>query len=341
MPGSLSTFKVAVLSAICAAFALLFVLAQPAAAQLSFKPTAEAVQEDKLLNALKEGDKITGRISIPDAMASSLIQPAGRDWRDFHRGKLPIIGGVAIIGMFAVLAIFLTVRGRVRVQGGFSGAKLLRFASFERFTHWLTASCFIVLALTGLNISFGRSLILPLFGPEAFSTMSAWAKLAHDYLAFPFMLGLVIMFLIWIKDNIPGKLDWQWLKQGGGILSEGKHPPARRFNAGQKGIFWIVIIGGVLMSLSGWFLLFPYLPANVTALQFWTVIHAVIAMLFIAAMMAHIYIGSIGMEGAFDAMGTGEVDLNWAKEHHSLWVAEEQAKGDAPSGSTPRAVPAE
>jgi formate dehydrogenase subunit gamma len=341
MPGSLSTFKVAVLSAICAAFALLFVLAQPAAAQLSFKPTAEAVQEDKLLNALKEGDKITGRISIPDTMASSLIQPAGRDWRDFHRGKLPIIGGVAIIGMFAVLAIFLMVRGRVRVQGGFSGAKLLRFASFERFTHWLTASCFIVLALTGLNISFGRSLILPLFGPEAFSTMSAWAKLAHNYLAFPFMLGLVITFLIWIKDNIPGKLDWQWLKQGGGILSEGKHPPARRFNAGQKGIFWIVIIGGALMSVSGWFLLFPYLPANVTVLQLWTVIHAVIAMLFIAAMMAHVYIGSIGMEGAFDAMGTGEVDLNWAKEHHSLWVAEEQAKGHAPSGSTPRAVPAE
>jgi len=341
MPGSLSTFKLAVLSAICAAFALLFVLAQPAVAQLSFKPTAEAVQEDKLLNALKEGDKITGRISIPDAMASSLIQPAGRDWRDFHRGKLPIIGGVAIIGMFAVLAIFLMVRGRVRVEDGFSGAKLLRFASFERFTHWLTASCFIVLALTGLNISFGRSLILPLFGPEAFSTMSAWAKLAHNYLAFPFMLGLVIMFLIWIKDNIPGKLDWQWLKQGGGILSEGKHPPARRFNAGQKGIFWIVIIGGALMSVSGWFLLFPYLPANVTTLQFWTVIHAVIAMLFIAAMMAHVYIGSIGMEGAFDAMGTGEVDLNWAKEHHSLWVAEEQAKGHAPSGSTPRAVPAE
>jgi formate dehydrogenase subunit gamma len=341
MPGSLSTFKVAVLSAICAAFVLLFVLAQPAAAQLSFKPTAEAVQEDKLLNALKEGDKITGRISIPDTMASSLIQPAGRDWRDFHRGKLPIIGGVAIIGMFAVLAIFLMVRGRVRVEDGFSGAKLLRFASFERFTHWLTASCFIVLALSGLNVSFGRSLILPLFGPEAFSTMSAWAKLAHNYLAFPFMLGLVIMFLIWIKDNIPGKLDWQWLKQGGGILSEGKHPPARRFNAGQKGIFWIVIIGGALMSVSGWFLLFPYLPANVTTLQLWTVIHAVVAMLFIAAMMAHVYIGSIGMEGAFDAMGTGEVDLNWAKEHHSLWVAEEQAKGHAPSGSTPRAVPAE
>ena len=336
MPSFLSNLR-----ALGAAIALLFALAHPAAAQLSFKPTAEAVQEDKLLNALKDGDKISGRISIPDTNAANLIQPAGRDWRDFQRSKLPIIGGVAILGMLVLLAIFLMVRGRIRVDHGFSGIKILRFASFERFTHWLTASCFIVLALSGLNISFGRILIMPLFGAEAFATMSTYAKYAHDYLAFPFMLGLVVMFLIWIKDNIPGRVDLEWIKQGGGILSNGQHPPAKRFNAGQKGIFWIVIIGGSLMSSSGWFLLFPYLPANVTMMQFWTVIHAVIAMLFIAAMLAHIYIGSIGMEGAFDAMGTGEVDLNWAREHHSLWVAEEQAKGQAPSGSAPRAVPAE
>src|SRR6267154_6423305 len=299
MPGSLSTLK-----AICAALALLVVVAQPAAAQLSFKPTAEAVQEDQLLSALKEGDKISGRISIPDPMAANLIQPAGRDWRDFHRSKLPIIGGVAIIGMVVLLAIFLMVRGRVRVDHGFSGTKILRFASLERFTHWLTASCFIVLALSGLNISFGRILILPLFGAQAFATMSTYAKLAHDYLAFPFMLGLAIMFLIWIKDNVPGKIDLEWIKQGGGILSKGKHPPARRFNAGQKGIFWIVIIGGALMSVSGWFLLFPYIPANVTTMQILTVIHSVIAMLFIAVMHAHTYIVTVGMEGAFEAMGT-------------------------------------
>ena len=329
------------LRAVYAALALLFVMAQPAAAQLSFKPTADAVQEDQLLKALKEGDKITGRISIPDPMASSLIQPAGREWRDFQRHKLPIIGGIAIIGTAALLAIFLLVRGRIRVERGFSGIKILRFASFERFTHWLTASCFVILALSGLNISFGRVLILPLFGPEAFSTMSAWGKIAHNYLAFPFMLGLVIMFLIWIKDNIPGKIDLAWIKKGGGMLKNGEHPPAGRFNAGQKGVFWIVIGGGTLMSLSGWFLLFPYIPADVTALQFWTVIHAVIAMLFIAAMLAHIYIGTAGMEGAFDAMGTGEVDLNWAKEHHSLWVAEEQAKGRAPDTDNSRVMPAE
>jgi formate dehydrogenase subunit gamma len=341
MAGSFSTFKLAGFKALLAAFALLLVFAQPAAAQLSFKPTAEAVHEDKLLNALKEGDKISGRISIPDRSAANLIQPAGRDWRDFHRGKLPWIGGIAILGMLAVLVVFLMVRGRIPLQRGFSGRTILRFAGFERFIHWLTASCFIILALSGLNVSFGRMLILPLFGADAFAAMSAWAKLAHNYLAFPFMLGLVVMFLIWIKDNIPGKVDLEWIKQGGGILANGKHPPARRFNAGQKGIFWIVIIGGALMSVSGWFLIFPYLPGDVTALQFWTVIHAVIAMLFIAAMLAHIYIGSVGMEGAFDAMGTGEVDVNWAKEHHSLWAEEQQKKAGAPSDRAPHAVPAE
>src|SRR5260370_42413536 len=138
MPSSLSTLKVSIagapiVKALCAALALLFALAHPAAAQLSFKPTAESVHEDQLLNALKEGDKITGRISIPDAMAASLIQPAGRDWRDFHRSKLPIIGGVAIIGMFALLAIFLILGRRGRILYGFSGRKILRVASFERF----------------------------------------------------------------------------------------------------------------------------------------------------------------------------------------------------------------
>src|SRR4051812_19423472 len=346
MPSSSSTVKAvlgkaSMLKAACAGIALLFVLAHPASAQLSFKPTAESVQEDQLLKGLKEGDKISGRITIPDAMAANLIQPAGRDWRDFQRSKLPVIGGVAILGMLAVLAIFLMVRGRIRLEGGFSGTKILRFAAFERFTHWLTASCFIILALSGLNISFGRSLILPLFGAEAFSTLSTYAKWSHNYLAFPFMFGLAVMFLIWIKDNLPSRIDLEWVTHAGGLFSKGTHVPAGRFNAGQKGIFWIVIIGGTLMSISGWFLLFPYVPADVTTLQFWTVIHAVIAMLFIAAMMAHIYIGSIGMEGAFEPMQTGDVDLNLAKEHHALWVEEEQAKGRAPSGTTPRAVPAE
>jgi formate dehydrogenase subunit gamma len=330
-----------ILSAIVIAFALSAAAALPAAAQLSFKPTEQAVQEDKLLNALKGGDKVTGRITIPDQMASSLIQPGGRDWRDFQRSKLPWIAGLAIIGMLAVLTAFFMMRGRIRLDKGFSGQTLVRFPSMERFAHWLTASCFIILGLSGLNISFGKSLLLPLIGPDAFSSLSAFGKLAHNYLAFPFMFGILVMFVMWIKDNIPSRIDVEWLKAGGGLLRNGQHPPAKRFNGGQKGIFWIVTIGGVLMSLSGWYLLFPYQAGDVGSLQLWTIVHAVVAMLFVAAILAHIYIGSLGMEGAFDAMGTGEVDVNWAREHHSIWAAEAEAKARAPSGQTPRGVPAE
>ncbi|MDB5507798.1 MAG: formate dehydrogenase subunit gamma [Hyphomicrobiales bacterium] len=314
----------------------------PAAAQNNnFNPTAQAVNEDQLLNALKSGDRLSGRVSIPDPKSASLIQPAGQEWRAFHQNKLPLIGGVAILGMLAALVLFYLVRGRIRVDSGMSGVTITRFAGIDRFVHWLTAGCFIILALSGLNVSFGRMVIMPLFGPEAFASLAAYGKLAHNYLAFPFMLGLALMFLIWVKDNIPGKIDLDWIKAGGGLFSKGAHPPAKRFNAGQKVVFWIVIVGGVAMSVSGWFLLFPYLPAaGVSALQFWTTIHAVLAVLFVAAMLAHAYIGSVGMEGAFDAMGSGEVDLNWAKEHHALWVEEEKARGRAPA-TPPHAMPAE
>lgn len=331
------------LKSIAAALAILFAGALlPVAAQNNnFNPTKESVREEQLLNQLKQGDRLTGRVSIPDAKAASLIQPQGQDWRNFHQNKLPMIGGVAILGMLAALALFFMVRGRIKIDHGFSGTTITRFASLDRFAHWLTAGCFIILALSGLNVSFGRMVILPFFGPETFATLTAYGKFAHNYLAFPFMAGVALMFLLWVKDNIPNKLDLDWIKQGGGLFSKGKHPAAKRFNAGQKVVFWLVVGGGAVMSVSGWFLLFPFTAqGGVAGMQFWTTIHALLAVLFVAAMLAHAYIGSVGMEGAFDAMGTGEVDINWAKEHHSLWVEEEQAKGRAPA-IPPRAMPAE
>ncbi|MDB5595081.1 MAG: formate dehydrogenase subunit gamma [Hyphomicrobiales bacterium] len=316
-----------------ATLALVFALAAtPACAQNNFNPTAQSVKEDQLLKALKDGDRLTGRVSIPDQRAASLIQPEGREWRVFHQDKLPLIGGVVILGMLLGLVLFYLVRGRVMIDSGPSGVTITRFATLDRFTHWLTAGCFIILALSGLNLSFGRMVILPVFGPEAFSTLAGYGKLAHNFLSFPFMLGIALMFLIWVRDNIPEKLDLDWIKAGGGLFSKGKHPAAKRFNAGQKVVFWIVFFGGLAMSVSGWFLLFPYMSeGGVSSLQIWTTVHALIAVGFVAAMLAHAYIGSVGMEGAFDAMGSGEVDLNWAREHHSLWVAEEQAKAKTPA----------
>ena len=308
------------------ALACIVALAAPAPATAQqVNPTADAVQEQKLLSEL---NRITGRCTLPDQKACTLEQPAGRDWREFHQRTLPIIGAIAILGMLVILVLFYLIRGMVRIEHGRSGRTIVRFSAFERLVHWMTAACFIILAISGLNITFGKQLILPLIGEQAFADMSLWLKYAHNYLSFPFTLGVVLMFLMWIAWNIPTKVDVNWIKEGGGLVGD-RHPPAARFNAGQKMIYWIVVLGGAAAAVSGYLLMFPFYGTNIADMQLAQTVHAVVAMLFIAAMLAHIYIGTIGMEGAVEAMWSGNVDVNWAKEHHSLWLAQEEAKGRA------------
>jgi formate dehydrogenase subunit gamma len=182
----------------------------------------------------------------------------------------------------------------------------------------MTALTFIILGLSGLNITFGKSILLPLIGAESFSSLSALFKLCHNYLAWPFMIGVVVMLLLWVKDNIPNGGDIAWFKSGGGLIGD-KHVESKRFNGGQKLIFWTVILGGLALSWSGLMLLFPGSNAIASLLTANTV-HALIGAIMVAIMIAHIYIGSVGMEGASKAMTDGQVDLNWAKEHHGLWV---------------------
>ncbi|TNC11966.1 formate dehydrogenase subunit gamma [Methylobacterium terricola] len=303
-------------------------LAAPAVAQVRApdgapNPTASSVNEEMLF---KQDPKIHGRISIPNATAANLIQPQGREWRQFRESWLPWIGGLVVLGMLAALGLFYFTRGRIRLEHSEeSGKKILRFNAFERFSHWMTASCFIVLSLSGLNYIFGKRLLMPLIGPEAFATLAQYGKYAHIYLAWPFMLGVLFMLVLWVRDNIPGKIDWIWLKQGGGLLGDA-HPSAGRFNAGQKMVFWMVVGFGLAMGATGIMMIFPFAATDINGMQIMQVIHSLIGVVFIAGILAHIYIGSLGMEGAYDAMGSGEVDLAWAKVHHDLWVKEQQAK---------------
>jgi formate dehydrogenase subunit gamma len=314
--------------------------AQPASAQqpTSVDPQASAVKEDQLF---REMDRLSGRCTLPDQKACAIEQPAGRDWRHFHEVTLRWIGGIVILGILAVLIVFYLWRGMVRIESGRSGRVIVRFNAFERFVHWMTATCFIILALSGLNITFGKPLLLPLVGHDAFTAWSQWAKYSHNYLSFPFTIGVFLIFLMWIAGNIPNRVDVQWLKRGGGIVGH-DHPPAYRFNAGQKMIYWIVVLGGAAVAISGYVLMFPFYGTDIASMQSTQIAHAIIAVLFIAAMIGHIYIGTVGMEGAFEAMGTGTVDLNWAKEHHNLWLEEENARtGPNERQRQPAATPAE
>jgi len=303
----------------------------------SVNPTASSVKEDQLFQEL---NRITGRCTIPDQKACTIEQPAGRDWRVFHEVWLRWIGGVAIVVIFALLVIFYLWRGTLRLEHR-SGRTMLRFTAFERFVHWMTATCFIILAITGLNITFGKPLLLPLIGASAFSAWSEAAKYAHNFLSFPFTIGVVLMFLMWVAQNLPTSVDVEWFKRAGGMLGGGE-PPAYKFNGGEKLIFWIVVIGGGAAAATGYLLLFPFYGTGIVGMQTAQVVHSVVGVLYVAAMLVHIYMGTLGMEGAFEGMGTGEVDVDWAKQHHSLWLEEEMEKSraDAPS-SRHAATPAE
>jgi formate dehydrogenase subunit gamma len=319
------------LRALLAALALACLVGLDAAPGLAqVNPTADSVNEEALFEALGGDQPLSGRVSIPNQSAADLIKPSGRDWTATHNRTLLWLALGASGLMLLLLAGFYLVRGRIPIERGFSGRTVVRFNGFERFAHWLTAVSFILLALTGLNILVGRHVLLPVIGEGAFGALSQWGKYAHNYLAWAFMLGLLLVLVLWIRGNIPSRRDVEWLRAGGGFLGNGKHPQAHRFNAGQKLIFWSVVIGGVLLSYTGILLLFPELTGGPNAWQLTQVVHSAVAGIMIAIMLAHIYIGTIGMEGAFPAMGSGEVDLNWAREHHRLWLEEKYGAGAEP-----------
>ncbi|MEM8841809.1 MAG: formate dehydrogenase subunit gamma [Pseudomonadota bacterium] len=297
----------------------------------------------------------TATVSIPDKKAAVLVQDGGMKWLQWRAkgGHLQKYGGYALIAIVVLLLLFFLLRGRIRIEHGSSKLTIERFKPIERFGHWLLAGSFIVLALSGLNLLYGKDYLMPLIGKEAFASVALAGKWAHNNMAWAFMLGLIMVFLMWVVHNVPSRVDLKWIAQGGGLFSKGVHPPARKFNAGQKLIFWGTIVLGASISLSGISLLMPgefpmfaktfavlnslgypaimgvALPETLSPMQelhYAQIWHTIVAFAMIFMIIAHIYIGSVGMEGAFDAMGTGQVDRNWAMEHHDLWVEEEDAK---------------
>jgi formate dehydrogenase subunit gamma len=312
-----------------AALVVCFVaLAAPVNAQQQdapINPDASVVNEQTLL---RQSPRIVGEIDQPDGRARVLIQPAGRQWEYFHEVLLNWLGVIAVLGTVVALAAAYFLLGPLRLPAGRSGRTVLRYRAFERFAHWLTAVSFVVLGVTGLNITFGKTLLLPVIGPDTFSALSEAAKYAHNFTSFAFVLGLLLIIAIFIKDNIPDKTDVEWVRQGGGFIKS-RHAPARRFNAGEKLVFWGSFGAGVAVAVSGYLLLFPFYLTNIAGMQIAQGVHGVVAMLFIALILGHIYIGSIGEEGAFEGMWTGDVDFNWAKEHHDLWLEDKLAEGRA------------
>lgn len=274
---------------------------------------------------------VSGTISGQNPRDAQLIQAQGWSWQVLRNTTVFKFGAWLLAGTIAVLLLFFIYRRRIPIDGGESGRTIERFNNLERFAHWLTAVSFVILGLTGLAMLYGREVLIPVLGKSAFAGLMEVGKYAHNYLGFAFIVGIVLMVVIWLRQNLPDKYDIPWLLKGGGLITKG-HPAARKFNAGQKMIFWSVVIIGGIISYTGVMLLFPETEtlAQKQGHQYW---HAILALIMIAVIIAHIYIGSLGMKGAFQAMGSGQVDENWAKQHHSAWVEEVAGKDDkAPAG---------
>jgi len=276
-----------------------------------------------------------GYSSLPGREMGVLVQSAGETWRQIRNGPVTVYGGWVLVLVVLAIAAFYGTKGALKLHEKPVGRVIERFNSLERVTHWTVAISFVVLAVSGLIMLFGKHVLLPLIGYTLFAWLTALAKNLHNFIGPLFILGVLMMIVVFIKDNFPTAADIRWLTHPG--LLSGKQAPSGRFNAAQKGWFWAgVVLLGVVMGVSGLVLLFPNFEQTRATMQTTWIVHSAGGLILMALSLGHIYIGTIGMEGAYQAMRKGYVDEAWAKEHHALWY--DEVKGgakSAPGGAMP------
>lgn len=281
---------------------------------------------------VRESGQQPGYSSLPGAEKGILIQSfvqypgsrfttAGEAWRQVRNNWLIPYGGSLLLIVVVALTLFYWRKGALGGHGADTGQRIERFTPLERAAHWTNAIAFVVLAVSGIVMAFGKFFLLPVLGATLFGWLSFALKTLHNFAGPLFAVSLVIVFLTFLKDNLPRAEDWTWLKRGGGLLG-GHEVPSHRFNAGEKGVFWVgVLLLGALVVGSGLVLdmIVPGLAYTRGDMQIAHMIHLAAAVAMMALFLGHIYMGTIGMNGAYRAMRTGYVDEAWAKEHHELW----------------------
>lgn len=275
---------------------------------------------------------VTGSTMLPYAEYGNLIQgfvqypgsnftTAGEAWRQVRNNWIIPYGGSLMLIALVALALFYFAKGTIELHGKETGRKIERFTYFERAAHWTNAIAFVVLAISGIVMAFGKFFLLPVIGSTLFGWLTYALKNLHNFVGPLFVVSLVVVFLVFVRDNLPSKEDMQWLLKAGGLFG-GQEVPSHRFNAGEKVLFWAgVFLLGALVAGSGVFLdkIVPAVEYTRANMQVAHMIHASAAVLMMAMFMGHIYMGTLGMRGAYSAMKTGYVDETWAKEHHELW----------------------
>lgn len=281
------------------------------------------------------GAGATGYSSLPKSQApeaGNLVQPfvqypgsrlttAGEAWRQVRNNWLIPYGGALLLITALAIAMFYFSKGTIKLHGAETGRKIERFTPFERSAHWTNAIAFVILAVSGLIMAFGKYFLLPVIGSTLFGWLTYLLKNMHNFAGPVFAVSLVIVIITFVRDNFPSKGDLVWLLKGGGLIT-GKELPSGRFNAGEKVIFWAgVFVLGLTVVGSGLVLdmLVPNLVYERSTMQIAHMVHALAAVLMMVLFLGHIYLGTLGMDGAYKAMRTGYVDETWAKEHHEYW----------------------
>jgi formate dehydrogenase subunit gamma len=326
--------------------------AQPAGPPAGFVAPAEPKADDNnaarsksqpgnnapLWRAVRESGAQPGITSLPGAEMGVLVQPfvqypgsrmtsAGEAWRQVRNNWIIPYGGSLLLIVAGAIGIFYWRKGALGGHQPDTGRQIERFTPFERSAHWLNAIAFVLLAVSGLVLAFGKFFLLPVLGGTLFGWLSFALKNIHNFVGPLFAVSLVVVFVTFVRDNVPAKGDWAWLKRGGGLLS-GKEVPSHRFNAGEKVVFWGGVFAlGLVVVASGLVLdkLVPGLGETRGQMQVAHMVHAVATVLMMAMFAGHIYIGTIGMKDSYKAMRTGYVDEAWAKEHHEWWFDDVKA----------------
>ncbi len=300
--------------------------------QQQARTVAQPGNNQPVWSAVKSGN--AGYTSIPGNEVGVLIQPtvagtrstAGQQWRELRNGTIAKIGGWALVLVLAAIAGFYAWKGTIPLKEAPTGRLIERFTPFERIAHWSTAISFSILAVSGLLLSFGKYVVIPIIGYDLFGILAAISKTLHNFIGPLFVVSCIVTFFTFVRDNFPKAVDWKWLASFGGLIS-GKHIPSERFNAGEKVWFWGgLMMLGIVVGLSGLVLNFPNFGQTRSTMQLANLIHYSGSMLFMIGALGHIYMGTLGMAGAFSAMKTGYVDDAWAKEHHEIWY-NDVAKG--------------
>ena len=288
--------------------------------------------------AVRESGNEAGITSLPGTEMGVLVQAftqypgsqyttAGEAWRQVRNNWILPYGGSLIVIVLLAMALFYKAKGSLGGHVPDTGRKIERFTPLERAAHWTNAIAFVVLAVSGVVMAFGKFFLLPVLGATLFGWLSYAMKNLHNFAGPLFAVSLVIVLLTFIKDNWPSKEDWAWLKRAGGLFG-GHEVPSHRFNAGEKLVFWggvlflgfIVVGSGLVLNM-----LVPGMAYTRGEMQVAHMLHAVASVFMMAMFLGHIYMGTVGMKGAYGAMRTGYVDEGWAKEHHELWYDDIQA----------------